>query len=885
MAVESGSRLGPYVIESAAGAGGMGEVYKAKDTRLERTVAIKVLPSGTAQNADLRMRFEREARAISSLNHPHICTLYDIGAENGFDYLVMEYLEGETLSERLKRGPLTTEELFQYGAQIADALDKAHRQGLVHRDLKPANVMITKTGAKLLDFGLAKLTVGNGGMEGVSHITQTTPLTGTGTILGTVQYMSPEQLEGKEADSRSDIFAFGAMVYEMATGQKAFSGQSQASLIAAILEREPRPISELQPMTPPALERLVKKCLAKDPDARWQSARDLGDELRWIIQSGSQAGISVAVSARRRFRFRLAWVVATVAILAALILGYRQFSHTTPEAKVRRYSITGGPQITEMSWPMISPDGKLLAMRARDSLGSQMIWIRPMNSLTAYPLPGTENAGRPFWSPDSRYLAYFSGNQLKKIPASGGPAQLICEVAGADGCWGSSGVIIFDYMTNDSIRQVSASGGVPTAATTINRDRGEIYHAWPWFLPDGEHFLYLAQNDTTASSIGNYMAKIGSLDGKTDKELFRVNSRIEYAPPGYLLYSVGGVLMARRFDAGKLDVIGEPIPIAENVAAVAQRSYFSVSNDGTLIYQVGSQVTKSRLVWVDRTGKELGDIGEPGPYEDFSLSPDGTRLAYQRNDLESNTSDIWILDLRRGVPTRLTFDAANDIFPQWSPDGSMIAFSSSRNGNYQIFERQANGLGDAKLVAAAPSGQLFLSDWCRDGRTMLATHFGNTDDIWALYRGDSTSYSRFETPNHRELRARISPDGKFIAYQSDESGHGEIYVRDIGQTGGKWQISSDNGYAPIWRPDGREIYYNNGSSDFIAVPIKTAGDNFEAGIPQKLFNLRFYTGGFRQRRYDVSADGQKFIFNVAQGESSHSEMVVVLNWQEDLTGD
>ena len=406
MSLTPGQRLGPYEIESPAGAGGMGEVYRAKDTRLDRTVAIKVLPARTAQNADLRARFEREARAISSLNHPNICILHDVGHEGGMDYLVMEYLEGETLGERIQQGPIELEEALNIAAQIADALDKAHRQGLVHRDLKPGNVVLTKTGAKLLDFGLAKLQISGGVVEGISGVTQTTPLTGAGTIIGTIQYMSPEQLEGGEADVRSDIFAFGALLYEMLSGSRAFAGKSQASLIASILKEKPRSLSEVMPMSPPTLDRLVRKCLEKDPEDRWQSARDLSDELRWISQSGSQAGIPAPIASRRKLRFRLAWAVATAAIIVAI--GYAYIWHTRPEPKeeVVRFAIEPGDVFESISWPQISPDGRYISFKGTDTSSQDRIWIRPMNSNDAFPLNGTEGALRPFWSPDSRYLAY-----------------------------------------------------------------------------------------------------------------------------------------------------------------------------------------------------------------------------------------------------------------------------------------------------------------------------------------------------------------------------------------------------------------------------------------------------------------------------------------------
>jgi len=483
MTLEKGHKLGPYEVESPIGAGGMGEVYRAKDTRLDRTVAIKILPAKIADNPEFKERFDREAKAISSLNHANICTLYDIGQENGIDYLVMEFLEGETLSERLSRGPIPYDEMIQIAVQIASGLDSAHLQGLIHRDLKPGNVMLTSEGTKLLDFGLAKAQFNGGAVEGTA-ITQTTPLTGANTILGTMQYMAPEQLEGKEADARSDIFAFGAVMYEMLTGKKAFEGTSSATLIAAIIERDPVSISVIMPMTPPLFERLVKKCLSKDPRKRWQSASDLSDELRWISQAGSQVGLPVHLAARRKFKFDLARVVGAVAIACTIILAYLFFMEKTKppqEMAVARYTVNIKQGLSNVFWPRISPDGKSVAFHADDSLGTNRIWIRPINSLEAYPLLNTENARRFFWSPDGTHVAFFVGKQLKRIPISGGQTQLICQGSnGYDGCWSTSDLIIFDGGTSDTMKIVPAGGGIPKPATLVDTTSGEFTYAWPW---------------------------------------------------------------------------------------------------------------------------------------------------------------------------------------------------------------------------------------------------------------------------------------------------------------------------------------------------------------------------------------------------------------------
>lgn len=869
------------MIETAAGTGGMGEVYKAKDTRLDRTVAIKVLPAATQNNADLRARFEREAKAISSLNHPHICTLFDVGHEDGLDFLVMEYLEGRTLAEILKTGPLEAEDLFSYGTQIADALDSAHRKGLIHRDLKPGNVIITRDGAKLLDFGLAKLKIEEGMVEGISHITQTTPLTGAGTIIGTIQYMAPEQLEGMEADARSDIFAFGALLYEMATGRSAFSGKSQASLIASILKEKPRPMSEVITMTPPALERLVNKCLDKEPDRRWQSASDLRDELRWISQSGSQAGVPSPVSARRKLRLRLGWALATVSTLAAIVLAALYFAQPEPERTVHRFTITADSGYRNVRWPMISPDGQLLTFRATDTLGVSRTYVRPVSALEANALPGTEDAGRHFWSPDSKYIAFFAGQQLKKVPVGGGPAQLICETNGADGHWGASGTILFDNSQTDSIRQVPATGGVPVAATTINRDAGETYHAWPWFFPDGNRFYYLAgvTNSSTAGSA--YRLKIGSLDGSVDTTIGNLPGRCIYASESQIIYGLDGLLMLQEIDLDSYEFIDGPRPLAQSLATINENGIFSASETGTLVYQVGASVSTSQLIWVDREGNELEILGESATYQDIALSPDETKLAYGLQDLRANGRDLWVMDLNRRISSRLTFGKDDEMWPIWSQDGEHIAYSDNSDGVYRIVSRRSNGLGDAVEIynPPAPTGP---SQWLDQKNTMVVLELEDGFAVKILNLKDSTKNLAIRADGDFIAGGQISPDGRFIAYQSTESGSSEIYVRELSASGGKWQVSRDGGVSPRWRGDGKEIFFRDPPDKWYAVPVQTERGFFEAGVPELLFQHRVAINNPMQFRYDVSSDGQRFLLNAPIEEESETYFVVVLNWDAQL---
>ncbi len=882
MSLNVGQKLGPYEIISIAGTGGMGEVYKARDSRLDRTVAIKVLPSTTSFNADLRTRFEREAKAISSLNHPNICILYDVGHENGLDYLVMEYIEGETLSDRIRRSVPDIREALEIGIQISNALDLAHRQGLVHRDLKPANVMLTKTGAKLLDFGLAKLKVTEGVVEGAAA-TQTTPLTGTGTIIGTLQYMAPEQLEGKAADARSDIFAFGAVVYEMLTGQKSFEGKSQASLIAAIMEKEPTPISTIKPMYPLGLDRLVRKCLEKDPDKRWQSASDLSDELRWIAQSGSQAGVSPAVSSKRKFKFRLAWVIATISSLIAIATLGWFMTRPEPEIFSKRFRIETNPGTVWATWPQISPDGKFIAYRAGDSANVPMIWIRPLNALESYALPGTENANRPFWSPDSKYLGFTIDGKVKRISISGGPAQLLGEAPNvADGSWGSAGVILLDGGTNDSIRAVSAAGGQISAATKIDRSQKEIFHAWPQFLPDGKHFLYLAAADSLRQD-QDYFLKVGTMDSDESITIMTINSLVRYAEPGYLIFMRDKILMAQKFDPTGFKVAGEPQPITDKVRSFENTggANFSVSHEGTLIMGTNDRSSQSELKWFDRTGRELGTIGEPGRYGNIAISPNGTQIAYTVEDDKNSKFDIWIYELNRKVASRLTFEADNEMFPIWTPDGQNVVYTKGDFPAFSTYSKSADGSGTGQLIPGPDTLTRIMNDISPDGLSASYMTVRNFQpDIQICGLSPDTNKVEIIASKFDEYAARFSPDGQYLVYTSQESGKPEIYVKLSHGGGGKWQVSINGGSEAIWNKNGKELVYLTPDENFMAVSVNTKG-TFASGTPTKLFRQRLSNLG-DGGNWSISPDGQKFLLITPQGTASTPSFEIVLNWTKEL---
>jgi Tol biopolymer transport system component/predicted Ser/Thr protein kinase len=877
----AGSRLGPYEIISAIGAGGMGEVYKARDTRLERTVAVKVLPEHLTNNEELRQRFEREAKTISQLSHPHICALYDVGREGDADYLVMEYLEGETLGSKLDKGPVPIEQLLRYGMEIADALDKAHRQGIVHRDLKPGNVMITKSGVKLLDFGLAKYQAAATPLSGASRLaTQgqpSQPLTERGTVLGTFQYMAPEQLEGGEADARSDIFAFGAVLYEMTTGKKAFTGKTQASLAGSILRDDPTSVTEIAPMMPPALNRVIKTCLAKDPEDRFQTAHDVKLQLQWIAEGGSQAGVPAPVAQRRKSRERLAWGVAAVAILAAAAMAYGFVRRAPEKPRLSRFEIGTPEGVIAVDAPRISPDGRYLAFNATDAEGKTRVWVRAINALAAQPLAGTDGTTRPFWSPDSRFLGFMAEGKLKKIEVTGGPAQKICDApTGADGTWSSTGTILYDGTGTDPIYKVSAAGGSPTVAAKPDPARKETQVGWPEFLPDGKHFLYMAFGGRTEDST----YRVGSLDSAETKLVAPAQTLVTYAPPGYLLFVRDKTLVAQPFDPAAQKTKGEPIPLAEQIGTDSVGlATFSVSRDGILVYRTGE--SGARLLWVDRSGKELDTAGERGEYFNPALSSAGDRLAFGLNDPRSGKSDIWIRDLARGVNSRLTFGGSNNEVPIWSSDGNTIVFRSDRSGNYELFEKPASGQGEEKVLLKDDSNKVPI-DWSRDGRYIAFDAQGQKTgwDSYALPTFGDKKPIPIAVGAFRERYAHFSPDGKWVAYQSNESGRDEIYVQSFPVASGKFQVSNNGGADPSWRGDGKEIYYRSADQKMMAVEI-LAADSFKAGIPRPLFAARVQPGVARNK-YVATPDAQRFLMIAPLGRESLNPTTIVLNWNADL---
>ncbi len=880
MFLEKGARLGPYEILSPLGTGGMGEVYKARDTRLDRVVAVKVLLERHAEDRAMLERFEREARAISTLAHPSICTLHDMGEHEGTHYLVMEYLEGETLAARLARGPLPLDEVLELGAAIAGALAAAHGSGVVHRDFKPGNIMLTKAGPKLLDFGLAKLHAASQGLVDLgAQETTSGPLTEQGAILGTLQYMAPEQLLGLEADARSDIFALGCVLYEMVTGRRAFAGESQASVIGAILHQEPVPLASLQPLTPPGLERLVRACLVKDRDARWHSAADLARELTWIRETPTTEGAEAPASRSGLVRWA-PWALAAAAIVAAATVLIGFVSRSTPErpddflfsvAPPGRLAFGVGSAPTQRNYAL-SPDGRTLVMVAGNASGRNVLWVRSLQALSTRALTDTEGASSPFWSPDGQWIGFFSGGKLEKIQAAGGAPVTLCDASGfsLSGTWGSRGQILFAQVVDTDISRVSAAGGTPIPVVKAAGDREEWSLCWPKFLPDGRHFLYVGRSDRAR---GSYVA-IGDSETGTTAPLLSDSSFAEYAAGGYVVSVREGTLLAQPFDAHALRLTGEARPVVPDVLhhAFTGLGSFSVSRGGVLAWQDAPGL--ARLVWFDRHGRVLGTVGTPGNYEELRLSPDGKQMALSQTDSRTGTKGLWIADVTTGLLRRFSFGGGDDQSPAWSPDGRTLAYTSASM-------RFAPRLREAALDGGAPVDlsavrfpQLFV-DWSQDGRFLCYSevHGETRGDIWVLdLTGQQKTRPLFAT-EFDENQPQFSPDGRWVAFTSDESGSYEVYLAPFSGAGERARISNSGGSRPRWRSDGRELFYVSGDGSLMVVAMRL-GPKAEAGPPQSLFAPD--PAGWRD--YDVVADGTRFLFIVNATESRSGLINVTTNW-------
>jgi len=905
MTLTSGTRLGPYEIESPLGAGGMGEVYRARDTRLERTVAIKVLNAQLVASSELRARFEREAKVISQLQHPHICVLHDVGNEGQIDYLVMEFLQGESLAERLRKGPLPPDQVLTIAIEISDALEKAHRAGVVHRDLKPGNVMLTKSGAKLLDFGLAKplgATVASGtrGSSSASvfaaALTQTmpaaspaSPLSTAGAVIGTVQYMSPEQIQGIEADARSDIFSFGVMLFEMVTGKRSFEGKTQASIVGQILAVDPPSVSTLRPQTPPGLDRVIRLCLDKDPDERIQTAHDLKLQLQAIVEEPLTATQAPAAAPARGIW--LPWVATGVLAVAAIAFALAYFqSLRTPQVSVHSYMLAPEKATFVLTGnnagpPMLSPDGLRVAFVAKNADGKQVLYIRPLNSMVAQPMSGTDGATYPFWSADSRYVAFFAAAKLNKVDASGGPPQALCDApSGRGGSWNSTGTIVFAPDATSGLARVDAAGGTRVALTTL--DAKETSHRWPNFLPDDKHFLYFAHGAVGQDS-GIYLA---ALDSKDRKLLLRNDSNAIYAAPGYLLFVRDNTLMTQRFNLRGLALEGEAKPVADHVAVNTDtwRSVLTASASGELLYQHGAAGGGSQLFWYDASGKQ-GEavLPETADYYNPALSPDASKLTFVLES--SGVGDIWVVDLARHTKTRITFGPQYSSWPVWWPDGKSIVFSYGlSSAGESLYRQNADGTGTKEKLLETPGIRTVPYSISPDGRYigyMRIDPKSNTDiDIWALPMFPDKSGEQKPFPvvatNFTDVAPSFSPDGKWLAYANNETGRQEVYIQPFPSGAGRWQVSTAGGTRAKWRKDGKELFFFSPEQQVMAVDVTQKGASLQLGTPHALFKATTVTNG--SGPYTVSADGKKFVMNTVLPQSITEPLTLITNWPADL---
>jgi Tol biopolymer transport system component len=870
----------------------MGEVYTATDTRLSRTVAIKVLPPHWAENAEMKQRFEREARTIASLSDPRICALHDIGHQHGIDFLVMEHLEGETLAARIARGPLGIDETLSVAIAIAGALDQAHRQGVVHRDLKPSNVMLTATGAKLLDFGLAKITTG--------PTPASRELSTPGVVLGTLQYMAPEQLEGAEADARSDIFALGVMIHEMLTGKKVFDGKSRVLLMSAIATHDPPPLSHAEPSTPAELEHVVATCLAKDPADRWQTARDVLAELQAVAEGGSDGAAMPVVAGPTRTRSRLYRALAAVALLAAvgvsaLALLYLRGEAASGELRFRvPIQVTAQPETTNiggvaagaffgLSSFAVSPDGQSLAFAARQAVSEPFtLYVRPIGAVVPQALtPAGEGSTQPFWSPDGRSIGFVAGGQLKKISASGGPPQDLGPVSDfSGGSWNQDGVIVFG--SSKGLFRLAAEGGTPEPITAL--ESSEIGHFWPSFLPDGRHYLYTVWS-TDASERAIYAGVLGA---KERTRILAVESNAVYSNTGHLLFHRGKAVYAQSFDPEALTLSGEPFRVADEVSFDDGdgRGHFAASQSGPLAYfenraagaAVGPQsdAAEWHLAWAGRTGQVIERPGPTGNYRGVDVSPDAKRIAVHRH--EPTGGDIWIVE-PSGSETRLTWDAAqHNSSPVWSPDGRDIVFSSLRNGKTGLYTKRSDGSSAEELLVESELPKAPMA-WSPDGKSIVfwVQDPKTKSDLWLVSLADKKAAPLLSSA-FNETHAQISPDGKWIAYTSDSVGkRREIHVQPFPAGAGHWQISDAGGDWPRWQKDGKALFYHSigpiaapqtpGNPAFVGpiyqASVNGVGTTFEHAAPKALLNMRainlVHSGG-DYHTYAVAPDGQRFLY-------------------------
>jgi len=887
MTILPGKHLGPYEILSAIGAGGMGEVYRARDTILQRDVAVRVLPEIFAADASRMARFEREAQLLASLNHHYIAAIYGVEESDSCRGLVMELVEGPTLADRVALGPIPMDEALAIAKQVAEAVEYAHDHGVIHRDLKPANIKVTAGGkVKVLDFGLAKaLQDEQADADLRNSPTLNAVATMQGVILGVAAYMSPEQAKGEPVDRRADIWAFGVVLVEMLTGKPLYKGENRAETLASVVTKDPS-LGTLPANTPPAICNMIQRCLNKDPRQR---LRDIG-EARIILEDAlSGSPPTGPVLAQRKTREQFLAGIALIAVVVALALAFLHFRRAPEEAQPIRFFVSppetwtlagAGTAATTLTPPLaVSPDGHRVAFVARSADGRYFLWIRSLDTIAAHELEGTDGASSPFWSPDSRFLGFFAGGKLKKIEVSGGPPTTLCDAPDdRGGTWSRDGLIVFAPTAKSALQKVSATGGVPTAATVLGP--GETSHFRPFFLPDGRHFLYRAY---TASSVRGPIY-VATLDSTERKMLLNSDSTNVLYTQGHLLFMREKTLMAQAFDARRLVLTGEAIPLAEQTQTIGTNpAYgdFSASDNAVLAYQTGASAASSQLAWFDRTGKQIGVLGDLASYSDLELSPDGKRASVSIPDEANKTGDIWVYDVARGRRTRFTFDAIDELASIWSPDGSRIVYNSRRRGHLDLVQKASNGSGAEEVLLEDDLGKYPLS-WSPDGRFILYLTAGSPTgvDLFALPLSGDRMPIPFLNTKFNEGPGQFSPDGRWVAYRSNESGMGEVYVAPFPGPGGRWQISTAGGTNPRWRRDGQEIFYLAPDNRLMAVAVSGKGASFEVGTVKALFQTRAVPGS--RYSYDVSPDGQRFLINTAPEQGASAPITVVLNWSTGL---
>jgi serine/threonine protein kinase/WD40 repeat protein len=888
-----GKNLAHYEITEPLGRGGMGEVYRARDTKLGRDVAIKVLPIEMSGDPERLARFDREARTLATLQHANIASIYGFETANDTRFLVMELVDGEDVSERLHRGAISAGEVVDLAVQLADGLAAAHAVGIVHRDLKPANIKITSEGKlKILDFGLARAYADDQGSESdpQNSPTITAAMTQAGVILGTAAYMSPEQARGKRVDHRADVWAFGVVLFEMLSGVRLFDGETVSDTLAGVL-RADVPWDQLPKNTPPTLRRLLIRCLERDPSRRLQAIAEARIALEDLNAGRSDESLPQAGArneSRRIGRERVVWIAAVVffAALATMAL----LRNSEPEQPLIQSTLLppDGWDFEPGAPFAVSPDGRQIAYvtiarpgNKDATAGSNSMWVRDMALPEPRQLVNVDGQAYPFWSADGRWLGFFSNGKLNKIEARGGPVVPLCDATndGRGGTWNDAGTIVFQRGWSEALMKIPAGGGQPEPVTILNKDRFDVAHRWPQFLPDGRHFLFYVVSTTNTITSEHSGIYIGSLDSNESRLLLRSESRALYAR-GHLLYRAGATLMAHPFDVSSQEFTGDPTPIATDIPGGAISwggAQFGTSEAGVLVHMRGAGAASSLLNWRDRDGTILSTIGDAAGYWEPRLSRDGTRIAVA---LGQDAGDIWIFDLERDMRTRFTFDPADDRTPLWSPDGSQLVFSSARNAEGEIWVRPASGQGDATLLFTSNT-QIILNDWSSDGRLIFFTLLDLGDNGWDIWSFDmQTSEAKpMIAGMFQQMAASLSPDGKWLAFTSDESGESQIYVQSFPDAKGRWMVSNNGGELATWRANGRELYYLNDAT-VVAVPV-TGEQTFSFGTPKTLFNVNLKSSSGAV--YAVSEDGQRVLTNeLPPADPSEIGARLIQNWTAAL---